>query len=179
MGPQRIYNLEVADLIVTQNGLRADITDLYELVITGHVFNVESLTDYGIKNQGGRVSPVIQLSRFEDGLIYIHDGHHRCAAICMGGRKFVYPSEYQLTDWTYQDYYEPAYHNNWYLPFDPRTEVRHADLNHIKAYVKGRVEDIKAGIWEQEQLQAFLLRNSNLYKLSRAKAGVTTIKELV
>ncbi len=172
-------NIEVADLIVTQNGLRFPIDELIVQVESGIAFDDDILQSFGMTYQEGRISPRIQLSQFEDGKIYIHDGHHRCTAICVAGRKFLYRAEYELKEWTYRDYYEPAYHNNWYLPFDPRTEVRHANLNYAKAYVQGRVSDIKNGFWEPKQLQDFLLRNSNLYKIDREKAGVSTVDQYV
>lgn len=167
------HTCEVASLIVTQSGLREDIKDLVALVEGGVIFDIEELTDYGMRCQGGRISPVIQLSRFEDGLVYIHDGHHRCSAIATAGRKYLYPSEYQLTDWTYKDYYEPAHHNNWYLAFDPRTEVRLPDLSGIKRHIKYL---ITSG-YSAEYVEGFVSLAQHLYKMPRTDAGVYYVEK--
>lgn len=78
-----------------------------------------------------RKTGLIKISVFEDGSNYLHDGHHRCLSIYLGGRKFLHDSEYVCENWTYEAYQEINFDDNWVTPFDVRTQVRLADF---KAY---------------------------------------------
>lgn len=119
---------------------------------------------------GFRAEPV-SLSRFEDGQIYCHNGHHRVAACAVAGREELREGEYALEDWTYAQYQEINWEVNWTTPFDPRLETRAADLTPFRTALAFVVE--RAG---RAAAEAFIWRHTRLYKLPRV---VTTFVELV
>lgn len=79
-----------------------------------------------------KVSPSIQLTEFEDGAIYVHDGHHRCVSTWIAGRSYLREDEYDLRKWTYAQYLEINGPNRWWTPFDPRIHLRRADVKFFK-----------------------------------------------
>jgi hypothetical protein len=85
---------------------------------------------------------LIKLVRFEDGCVFVHDGHHRATAIWLGGRHVLDPCEFAIRDRKYIDYLEPNFLKpdeswlGWVTPFDPRTEVRCADFGRFKEKVR-------------------------------------------
>lgn len=87
---------------------------------------------------GRSPSPLIQISEFEDGRRFVHDGHHRCVATVMAGRMELEDSEYEISKWTYDLYAEVNHKNGWYTPFDPRVHVREADIGGFKAESRER-----------------------------------------
>lgn len=142
-----------------QNDLRHwdDMGEMVAFVKGGGFWTQEYLTEYSDKNKLSRVSPLIAISRFEDGVHYLHDGHHRSAATWLGGRDYLAPNEYVIFPWTYDEYLEIAPQNNWYTPFDPRIHVRTADFSKFKTEAKKRFQiDSKEAIkWLYEHLDDF------------------------
>jgi len=125
--------LHIDDLTVTQSGFRnkRQIKDMIKLVAEGEAFNIGSLAAYD-----GNDLRLINIVQFEDGRCYIHDGHHRVAAIYLGGRKYLFGNEYKITKWTYADYLAINLEMGWVTPFDPRFEVRVDDYAYFKDQVK-------------------------------------------
>lgn len=123
----------INDLIVTQNDLRnwSSLNSMIDFVINGGVWDKSTICNFS-----GRNASLITISKFEDGLLYVHDGHHRICATLIAGRDFLYDSEFQIIEWKYSDYidYNPA--NNWFTPFDPRTHYRFADFFTFKDMIK-------------------------------------------
>jgi len=66
----------------------------------------------------------VALTEFEDGSVYIHDGHHRAFACVIAGKTHFLENEYFIKKWTYQDYIDINREQNWVTPFDPRTHLR-------------------------------------------------------
>lgn len=130
--------LNIASLIVTQHELRYldHIPQMVEFVKQEGVWNRKTLVDYASRYHPGRISPLIQISRFPDGQDFIHDGHHRLVTTWIGGRKVIFPEEYEVTEWTYDLYLEINLAVGWVTPFDPRTHCRKPDLHDFKKLVK-------------------------------------------
>ena len=146
--------LDIASLIVTQHELRylGQIPQMVEFIRQKGVWNKEALTEHARFYHPGRISPLIQISRFPDGQDFIHDGHHRIATTWLGGRKVIYPEEYEVTEWTYELYLEINLSVGWVTPFDPRTHVRKPELHAFKKLVK-----------ENQLPEEFIRDNLDLY----------------
>ena len=131
--------------------------EMVAFVKGGGFWTQEYLEQYSREQKLPRVSPLIAISRFEDGLDFLHDGHHRCVATWMAGRDYLRSDEFVLSNWVYEDYLEIAPHNNWYTPFNPKTHVRTADFAKFKAEAKERfANDPHAAVdWLYEHLQDF------------------------
>ena len=90
--------LEVSDILVTQANLRdrGQIAQMASYLKTGGTFDEEALGSYAIR-AGLRVAPLIEIARFEDKTLAIHNGHHRAvAAFLARGNKRIYKDEFYL-----------------------------------------------------------------------------------
>ena len=121
--------LRIEDCFVSQHGLRNvdQLEGMIEFVKEGRHFNEESLNPPG---------PLIKIVQFEDGQKYIQDGHHRMCAMVLADRPFMWPDEYILEHWDYNDYLDINFDCNWVTPYDPRTEVRYPDYGLYKKAVQ-------------------------------------------
>lgn len=128
--------LHIDLLIPTQKEVRncAQIDAMKVFVENGGVFDRKSLDQFA-EVRGTKASPLIQITEFEDGQTYIHDGHHRLIAIYRAGREWLRYDEYEIKSWKYGDYQEINLDEGWMTPFDPRNEVRKADLAEWKRIV--------------------------------------------
>jgi hypothetical protein len=104
---------------------------MMEYVKNGGFWTLLKRTEYA-NNTATKVSPSIQLTQFEDGEIYVHDGHHRCISTCLGGRDYIRDDEYEIYNWTYDEYLEINAPNRWWTPFDPRIHLRLPDVKLFK-----------------------------------------------
>lgn len=125
--------MKISDLTITQKGFRSpwQLPQMVEFAALGSVFDADNLNKYS----SGKDVRLINLVRFEDGRVYIHDGHHRVMAIYLGGRDFLDPSEFVVTHWKYKDYTDIVFAKRWITPFDPRFEVRVSDYTEYKREV--------------------------------------------
>lgn len=157
--------MKLSQLIVTHNELRNShvITDMADFVREGGKYTRENLFHFSQSRGIGRVSPLIQISRFQDGDLYIHDGHHRVVSCFQAGRFFLMPDEYEITNWTYDQYTELCFDKQWYTPFDPRVEVRTPDFSTFK---KEAVQRLNAGE-DPKLVTSWVLANTQLYRTSR------------
>eukprot|EP01047_Picozoa_sp_COSAG01_P084793 COSAG01_NODE_18348_length_1082_cov_2.100712_1_plen_175_part_10 len=101
----------IAGLRITQGSLRtaAQMTDLIEHVATG--------------GDWSEAETAVQLVRFEDGELFLRDGHHRCVATLAAGRRaHLLPSEYVLEEWRYEQWSRPnlSLRPPFITPYDPR-----------------------------------------------------------
>ena len=79
----------------------------------------------------------IVLNEFDDGMLAIRDGHHRCAAIYRWRRgQRLREGEYKIERKTYSEYRTPNPAVGWVTPFDPLTEVRLADCSSYRDLIK-------------------------------------------
>lgn len=137
-------NLKIHTLSVMQEGFRNEpqMTDMVRFISCGGVFDVDSLNAF---SNGTDIRP-ISISIFEDGRHYIHDGHHRVAAIYLGGRDFLHQSEYTVRRWIYSEYAESNIENGWITPMDPRHQVRANDYTEFKKKIKEIVKYSKKDV---------------------------------
>lgn len=134
--------MQLNQLRIMQANLRYSIEEMIEYVENGGLWTNQSLKEYYNSHEDvNRISPLIAISHFEDGLYYIHDGLHRCTATYLAGRTYLLPDEYKITMWTYNDYLEIAPDKNWFTPFNPLTHVRLADFAQFKIEAKKQFEE--------------------------------------
>lgn len=133
--------LSIDKLSVTQHKLRYldQLPQMVEFIKHEGVWDEAVLLEHARLYHPGRVSPLIQISRFPDGQDFIHDGHHRLVTTWIGGRKFILPQEYEITNWTYDDYLEINLPKGWMTPFDPRTHCRKPDLHEFKKHIRSLI----------------------------------------
>ena len=162
------------DLIVTQLSVRniGQIPGMAKFVQDGGVFTKESLKQYA-EQHGEHASPLVQINRFEDGGLYILDGHHRGVGILAGGRDRFLPEEYRLLTHTYQDLLDIVFLRpdgswlGWITPFDPRTHVRLPDVKLFKDQVSEIYQHYGA-----EKAIEFIRANPDLYSISRTSCSI-------
>lgn len=73
----------------------------------------------------------IALIRFEDGHLYIRDGHRRLSSAVLVKADLL-DVEYKIEDSTYERYMESHYNIGWFTPFDPRSHCRLPDFFDFK-----------------------------------------------
>ena len=122
----------VETLLITQNGIRnkPQITSMTDFVESGGFFTAESMLEFI-----GKPQPLIAISRFPDGLEYIHDGHHRALAMYLGGRREMHNDEYEVSEWSYDQYVNPNFALRFLTPFDPRKEIRLFDFGEYRKQI--------------------------------------------
>ena len=155
--------MKIEQLIVTHNHLRhkENLHEMVRYVAEGGLWTPDFLKKFSQEKGLDRVSPLIQLSLFEDGAVYLHDGHHRVVSTFLAGRKELNPSEYHIANWTYPEYLEISHPNGWYTPFDPRLHTRTPDFGKFKKQAKEKflIDPIDAEKW--------VLDNQHLYREPR------------
>lgn len=136
--------LLLSGLVVTQNALR-NIEQIGGMM--QHIINNGRWTKDALTSWGGTHNNLISIVQFSDGVKGIHDGHHRCVATLLGGRNYLYPSEYELCHRSYADYMCVNLDAGWITPFDPRTEVRLGNFLEFKDFVYELLEkDVDAAM---------------------------------
>ena len=161
--------MDLARLLITQEYARnwEQLPAMIDFVKLGGFFTREVLDAFA-NDKNLKPSPLIQLSKFEDGEIFLHDGHHRCASIWCGGRSNLNEAEYHVTNWKYSDYLDIVFTDEknewmgWVTPFNIKEEMRLPDFKKFK----DQVFDI---YWQQSPQHAkhFVLTNKHLYAKKR------------
>lgn len=131
-------NLLVSDLLVTQDGLRdyEQLKRMIAYVRTGGLFDEETLGSYAIRHNLSKIAPRIEIARFKDNIMAIHNGHHRVMSIYFGRRdKSLRPSEFFIKNWDYSDYKDIVL-PYWVTPFDVMDELRVHELQDWKEEVR-------------------------------------------
>ena len=185
--PYRPYLMKKIDkLYATQNDVRRveRLLDMAIYVRNKGYFNREALNAHALerltpeqREQGvqPREAPLIQIYRLTDPTgvdpkrCYVHDGHHRVTAVCLGGRRYLRKDEYELHDWTYEDYMQINFDYMYVTPYDPRIECRLPDTCSFKREARRLAEQ------DKEAATAFILANADKYRCPR---WIGTIKEL-
>lgn len=162
--------LMLQNLMSNHNRLRhPEILDsMMDFVVRGGVFDRATLEQFAAVN-GCRIAPLVHITRFEDGLLMVHDGHHRAVACCLGARPYLHDEEYYIEDDTYESYLEISHHNGWYTPFDPRTHVRLPDFGVFKHEARDRFNN------GESDVEAWVRENHHRYRVVRE---LTFIHEL-
>jgi hypothetical protein len=115
----------------------------------------------------------IWITRFEDGMLLLHNGHHRAVSTHLGGRFELLAGEYEFHDYKYIDYTSLVPENGYFTPFDPRTEVRLGDFKPFKDMA------VRLYIEQPEALAAYVRDNKHLYAEPRRIWRVSELAETV
>lgn len=155
--------IKIDKLIVTQNGLRNEkqLNSMHTFLTGGKRFLLENLKPPG---------PLIQIAMFEDGKMYIADGHHRTIAIVLSGRDYLDEGEYEIQQWTYRQWGEVNFQCGWVTPYDPRTHVRVADYSRYKDNIR---QHLHIGI---DATLLYIKTNKDRYAKPRE---ITTIQDMM
>ena len=167
--------LSLNNLYVMQDGVRAveQIPKMIEFVKQGGVWSAQNLKNYAAAN-GLKSAPVMEISLFPDEVMMIHDGHHRAIATYLGGRNFLFPEEFVVRNWTYENYMGINFSSKWVTPFNPRTELRSAEIFVFKSRamklmeLKGEdaaIDFIKKTIYTKPRDINFLPEMAEKYKI--------------
>lgn len=156
-------NLPISDILVTQDGLRnyAQMRKMMAFAKTGY-FDEVTLGSYAIRHGLTKAAPRIEIARFEDGIMAIHNGHHRAISIFMGRKlKELHPTEFFIKEWKYKDYTDIVL-PYWVTPFHPMTEIRLFELGDWK----DEVRKFYTQRGEKDTVE-FILANKHRYAKSR------------
>jgi hypothetical protein len=169
--------LDISLLNITQNLLRDinQISEMVDFVKSGGKFTRDSISEYhnksGINN--GYVD-LIEIARFEDGKLFVRNGHHRAVAIYLGGRNEIDESEYHITDWKYSDFSDINFTTGWVTPFNVATHVRISDLANFKRNVGGILR-----YCGPDAARQFIRENSKLYCEQKEFEGIIALAERI
>ena len=157
------------NLMVMQDDLRhpAQIPEMIEFVRQGGFWTQDVLANYAKNNQLTRICPLKEIIEFPDKKYMTHDGHHRLVSVYLGGRDYIREDEFVIKNWTYDDYLEINFPNNWVTPFDPRTEIRLAEIGKFKKHA------LDLSKKSPEEAMNFIASNKSSYAKER---NVFTIK---
>lgn len=128
--------LEMSNLAVMQDDLRhhAQIIPMIEFAAKGGFWTQKALEEFAVQNNI-RVCPIAEIIRFPDGKYMVHDGHHRVVATWIAGRHHLRSDEFKIKELTYENYMGINFSVGWVTPFDPRCELRSADIGVYKTHV--------------------------------------------
>lgn len=155
------------DLTITQELLRnpQQLPKMVQLVKNGAAFDEEALRAHGSAEK------LIEIAQFEDKHVFLHNGHHRCVAIWLGGRFHLEDSEYYIKQWKYEDYDTISFDNQYYTPFDIVNEVRIQNLAPYKTFIKNIIHEFGEEmaydvIWQAKPLYATERKLKQVYELA-------------
>jgi SAM-dependent methyltransferase len=148
---KEILRLHLHQIQPTQHGLRSEEQELLRLQAY-------------VQGMGQFPKP-IAINRFEDGALYVRDGHHAleiAKRLGMGplepGRHFV------MEQHTYDQYGRIHFGQGWITPFDPRQSLRLAQLNGYRwliNYLRGTSND--------ETVRRFIHAHPESYSIARSE----------
>eukprot|EP01130_Rhizamoeba_saxonica_P014627 TRINITY_DN640_c0_g1_i9.p1 TRINITY_DN640_c0_g1~~TRINITY_DN640_c0_g1_i9.p1 ORF type:complete len:212 (-),score=29.60 TRINITY_DN640_c0_g1_i9:50-685(-) len=170
-------SIKVNDLITTQSSIR-DLVHVYrmaEFVASGGIYSISKIESFKAQqpqssnklHHSFRKPQLIQIAFYPDGKMYIWDGHHRVASICLGGRDVIYPEEYEFIYLTYKLTMEVNFDDDYVTPFDPRTEVRIPDFSAFKR----KVDKIRKRFSDEAAME-YICENRQLYAEARTSDNI-------
>jgi hypothetical protein len=142
----------------------------------GGFFDLHNLQQFAEENNI-RTSPLIKIARFEDGNLFLHDGHHRVCSILLGERDFLHQNEFFIEDWLYSDYMSINLDQRWYTVFDPRKEVRISDISKYKKMVDDFLSKSPKPTFDQIRNFIFNCYDSRLYVENRSAKSIAEMIE--
>jgi hypothetical protein len=115
----------------------------------------------------------IAITQFQDGAMYIRDGHRRLTAMILAGARGLLDCEYVIEQMRYEQYNETNSKAGWVTPFDPRTECRLPDFYSFKS---DAINITKWPVYIEQDIQAFCISGAHRYKEART---VYSLRDLV
>lgn len=113
-------------------------------------------------------APII-LALLPDERLYVWDGHHRVAAIHLGGRDHLLPEEYSTMRCNFK-FAQTVSFATWFLtPFDPRTEIRVPEFGSFKNEVAVQLKKKKK---PEAEVVEYIMSNRQMYVLPRTFESV-------
>lgn len=163
--------INLVTLQTTQSWVRgmSQVKRMTEHVRNGGVFTIDNVPEFHPEDS---VFPLIRISRFPDGALYLHDGHHRAVSIWLGGREYLLQDEYEIQDWdSIERYAEINLKANWVTPIKLETEVRLPDTRIYKRLIQeASPEDAIELISNLKHMYATERRHGNVVELAEAIA---------
>ena len=154
---------------------------MIEFVESGGIFTLDRIQEFHPEDT---VFPLVHISRFPDGGMYLHDGHHRGVSIWLGGRDFLRPEEYTIRDWdSYDAYAYPNLSAKWYTPVSLDTEVRLPDTKNLKRFITEAIErkadpdEIIETIQTLRHMYATARKHSNVIEMAEEVARLGKLKQ--
>lgn len=156
------------DLWISQEYLRDPISipDMISFVKDGGFWTKDKIK----KSAKFPRSSLITINRFEDGMMLIHDGHHRATATILGGRNYLREDEYAIWNFKYEDYLSYSVEKSFFTPFNPKTEVRIPNFYEYKKQCFALVHD-------EEKLKKFIHESKELYSMKRTIRSIYDLAE--
>lgn len=170
-------SIPISELVPTQDYIRNEkqIPGMVKHVEDGGIFDQAAIEAH-LPNSVIRHS-LMRIVQFDDGALFLSDGHHRVIGILEGGRDTLHRDEFFVERWSYQDYLDIVftYPNGdwmgWITPHDPWQEIRLPELASYKFEVKR--------IWKNDGEEAaieYIKGNKDKYCKKRT---ITSIQQLV
>ena len=166
--------LPLNNIGITQQELRNldQIPGMVALVREGGYFTAPVIESFA-----GEPAPLIEIAVFEDGRMFVRNGHHRCVAAFIGGRNWLRQDEFVTKEWKYADFeainFMDDQGNGWVTPLDVRTEVRVPDLSAFKDEVRKHFQKNKEAAIE------FILSHRENYVRMKEYEGVPDLAVMV
>ena len=168
--------IHISQIIPTQDYIRNEkqIPGMTKFVSEDGIFTKEAIESY--KPNANTPHLLMRLTQFEDGKLFLGDGHHRIIGMVEAGREQLHRDEFFIERWNYEAYQEIVFTYpdgkwmGWITPHDPRTEIRLPDLSEFKFHVKALFK--REG---EEVARKFILANKSKYCRPRE---VQTVQDL-
>jgi len=172
LAPASILSLN--NIGITQQELRnlEQIPGMVALVQKGGFFTAPIIELFA-----GESAPLIEIALFEDGNMFVRNGHHRCVATFIGGRNWLRGDEFVTKEWKYADFEDINFMDNqgngWVTPLNVRREIRVANLAPFKDEVRKRFRENKEAAVE------FILSHRENYVRMKEYEGIPNLAAMV
>jgi hypothetical protein len=94
---------------------------------------------------------------------FIHDGHHRVMSKFLAGHKTLRIDEYEVVEYSRNEYIFPCLEKRWFTPFDPFWSVRLPDLTVFRESIQ-LMQNMNA---KRQTMFDFINRSEDLYSEPR------------
>jgi SAM-dependent methyltransferase len=115
----------------------------------------------------GRLPGPLKLVEFEDGRIFVHDGHHQFTSLKREGFETLREGvDFELSKFLYSDYTDINFSAGWVTPFDPRKSLRVAELGGFKSFVQA-LRKVQPDV----EVESFIRAHPEAFSLSLSDSG--------
>lgn len=168
--------IAISEIIPTQDYIRNEkqVPGMTMFVEGGGIFTQKTIESY--KPNSATPHSLIRLTQFDDGALFLSDGHHRTIAMLEAGREVLHVDEFFVERWSYEAYQEIVFTYpdgkwmGWITPHNPWKEIRLPDLSEFKFQVKALFYNEG-----EEAAKEYIRANKSKYCRPRT---INTIQEL-